>query len=100
MLDQKKDIIAANIESRAKRDLGNFKAELHKIFVKNLESRRDSDSYFYGSNELITGKPAEIIERFLTELEPHIKKFHTDKKEREFSEILTNLASYLEMINH
>lgn len=100
MADETKDIVTKNIDARATKDVAQFKRDLHALLIKNLDSRRDSDSYFYGSNELIIGKPSEIVEKFVEEIAPYVKNYHTKEKEKQFSEILTNLASYLEMINH
>lgn len=94
-----KDLIRKNIDKRVKADFKKFNDELTNLLTTYLPYGQHS-SFGYSGEKYVTGEASGIVSKFSKELEPVFVKHITDKREKEFSDILTNLGSYLEMINH
>lgn len=91
-----KDIIQKNIENRVKKDFDSMRDSMKNSLKPYFNYDRDiySNSFY-----LQNGIEAKVTE-FIESIESEFIKQNTKKRESELNSILTNLGSYLEMINH
>lgn len=99
MEQQIKDIIERNIDSRVEKDFIGMAEEIMSILMKYYPTGYDRDG-FNNNKTYLKGDIVNIYGIFLEKAKEDFIKHNKEKKEREFNSILTNLGSYLEMINH
>lgn len=92
MSEETKDLIQKNIETRAKKDFEDFKAQVLELASNYFPSKREQ----YSREIQLTGEENSVFRDFFKNLEPVAKASLLKKREKEFNSILTNLGSYLE----
>lgn len=90
-------IIEANIEARVQSDINEMSKELKAVMIKYFPSSIHGS---YDHSRYLTGPVSPAFDAFLKAVKPIAHEHLKQKRDKQFSEILTNLGSYLEMINH
>lgn len=91
-----KDLIGENIERRSEKDFEQLHEEIMKVLCRHFPSY----AYEFGGGRYLNGKQAEIVSNFFKELKPTAIEHFKKNREKDFNNIITNLGSYLEMMNH
>lgn len=97
MDQQAKDVIQLNIEARAKKDFEDLRKELLRVCTSNLPTEAHGS---YDSTKYLKHPFSTVFKDFISALEKEAVPHFKAKREEDFTKILTNLGSYLEMINH
>lgn len=92
-----KDIIQSNIQKRVEADISQMAKAIQDSMLPFFPNQKQGS---YDTRSYVTGDVYQPLQEFLKLIRPIAEKHLREQREREFSNILTNLGSYLEMIQH